>query len=462
MLQIQTFSSHVLNKTLDCLLSFSRSTLLFVNPPPQPAILPFDTTTTYYEAGELVTNKGKIWRCKSWPWTWRCSQDGYAPGVEYNGEPLYLEAWEEALVPTASPSHKPSSLPSAAPSYKPSSSPSAAPSTTPSESPSANPSSSPSEKPSLSPSASPSYKPSSSPSAAPSTTPSASPSDVPSASPSAAPSHKPSASPSAAPSNVPSGSPSTNPSSSPSEGVGGSGIGSVRSTNTTFSTATCNRDATTYTRSFTSADWPGSSTLSVTGLGWSDWGGDIFDGWGSFYLWDGVATNPTAIAPPAGVSSWATEMNAAAENGYYTFETTHNGNTFETTYAWRDSGTIMFQVICTSDRNLNFYVGGGGNMGSDSTTVTNLLSYSASISGVGPRTIQYIENFQSSNTIERFYIHGFPVNDVGTTWALNYHLTGSDNMFFWTGAWKGATLYFSKYQDPIAAISGDIAAGVIL
>ena len=422
MLQIQTFSSHVLNKTLDCLLSFSRSTLLFVNPPPQPAILPFDTTTTYYEAGELVTNKGKIWRCKSWPWTWRCSQDGYAPGVEYNGEPLYLEAWEEALVPTASPSHKPSSLPSAAPSYKPSSSPSAAPSTTPS----------------------------------------ASPSDVPSASPSAAPSHKPSASPSAAPSNAPSGSPSTNPSSSPSEGVGGSGIGSVRSTSTTFSTATCNRDATTYTRSFTSADWPGSSTLSVTGLGWSDWGGDIFDGWGSFYLWDGVATNPTAIAPPAGVSSWATEMNAAAENGYYTFETTHNGNTFETTYAWRDSGTIMFQVICTSDRNLNFYVGGGGNMGSDSTTVTNLLSYSASISGVGPRTIQYIENFQSSNTIERFYIHGFPVNDVGTTWALNYHLTGSDNMFFWTGAWKGATLYFSKYQDPIAATSGDIAAGVIL
>ena len=136
MLQIQTFSSHVLNKTLDCLLSFSRSTLLFVNPPPQPAILPFDTTTTYYEAGELVTNKGKIWRCKSWPWTWRCSQDGYAPGVEYNGEPLYLEAWEEALVPTASPSHKPSSLPSAAPSYKPSSSPSESPSSVPSASPS--------------------------------------------------------------------------------------------------------------------------------------------------------------------------------------------------------------------------------------------------------------------------------------------------------------------------------------
>ncbi len=127
--------------------------------PPQPAILPFDTTRTYYEAGELVTNQGKIWRCKSWPWTGRCSQDGYAPGVEYNGEPLYLEAWEEALVPTASPS------------YKPSSSPSAAPSNAPSGSPSTNPSSSPSEKPSLSPSAAPSYKPSSSPSESPSDVP---------------------------------------------------------------------------------------------------------------------------------------------------------------------------------------------------------------------------------------------------------------------------------------------------
>ena len=143
--QIQTFSSHVLNKTLDCLLSFSRSTLLFVNPPPQPAILPFDTTTTYYEAGELVTNKGKIWRCKSWPWTWRCSQDGYAPGVEYNGEPLYLEAWEEALGPTASPSYKPSSSPSAASS----------PTRSPTRSPSSKPTSSPTKEPTHSPSDSP-------------------------------------------------------------------------------------------------------------------------------------------------------------------------------------------------------------------------------------------------------------------------------------------------------------------
>jgi hypothetical protein len=154
-------------------------------------------------------------------------------------------------------------------------------------------------------------------------------------------------------------------------------------------------------------------------------------------------------------------MNAAAENVYYTFETTHNGNTFEITYAWRDSGTIMFQVLCTSDPNLDFYVGGGGNMGSDDATVTNLLSYSANISGVGARTIQYVENYESGDPVERFYIHGFPVNDVGTTWALNYHVTNVDNMFFWTGAWKGATLYFSKTNDPIAATSGDIAAGAI-
>lgn len=238
-------------------------------------------------------------------------------------------------------------------------------------------------------------------------------------------------------------------------------IGSVKSTGTAFSTATCSRDAFGgWSKSFTSTQWPGSTTVTVTGLRWSDWGGDIFDSWGAFYIWDGVASTPTAIEPSGGSGAWATEMNAAAENDYYKFTTDHNGNTFETTYAWRDSGTIMFQITCTSDPNLDFYVGAGGNMGSDSNTITTLNSYSASISGVGTRTIQYVENVQSGSTTERFYVHGYPMNDVGTTWALNYNLTPNDNLHIWTGAWKGATLYFSKQYNPIAATSGDIAAGV--
>ena len=127
-----------------------------------------------YKYGDVVSNQGKQWRCKAvWPDTFRCGQAGYTPGEAYNGVTLYQEVWEEALMPTASPSHKPSLSPSESPSNIPSSSPS--------EPPSNVPSASPSNKPSLSPSESPSGLPSNVPSASPSDKPTLSPSESPTA-----------------------------------------------------------------------------------------------------------------------------------------------------------------------------------------------------------------------------------------------------------------------------------------
>jgi len=166
-----------------------------------------------------VTNEGKVWRCRVWPYSWRCHQDGYEPGEDFNGLPLYLEAWEEVLPTNAPsiassnvPSAAPSNVPSVAPSDKPSSLPSESPSNVPSESLSNVPSESPSDKPSLPPSESPSNVPSESPSNVPST--SAAPSDKPSLTPSESPSNVPSESPSDSPSNVPSVAPSNVPSTS--------------------------------------------------------------------------------------------------------------------------------------------------------------------------------------------------------------------------------------------------------
>ena len=166
-----------------------------------------------------MTNEGKVWRCRVWPYSWRCHQDGYEPGEDFNGLPLYLEAWEEVLPTNAPsiassnvPSAAPSNVPSVAPSDKPSLTPSESPSNVPSESLSNVPSESPSDKPSLPPSESPSNVPSESPSNVPST--SAAPSDKPSLTPSESPSNVPSESPSDSPSNVPSVAPSNVPSTS--------------------------------------------------------------------------------------------------------------------------------------------------------------------------------------------------------------------------------------------------------
>ena len=144
-----------------------------------------------------MTNEGKVWQCREWPYSWRCHQDGYEPGQDFHGMPLYLEAWEEVL-PTNAPSIASSNVPSESPSNVPSESPSDKPSLPPSESPSNVPSLPPSESPSDVPSESPSNVPSTSAAPSTSTSPSAAPSNVPSES------HVPSVSSSESPSNVPS------------------------------------------------------------------------------------------------------------------------------------------------------------------------------------------------------------------------------------------------------------------
>lgn len=94
-----------------------------------------------------MTNEGKVWWCRVWPYSWRCHQDGYEPGQDYHGLPLYKEAWEEVL-PTNAPSIASSNVPSASPSNVPSESPSKVPSVAPSNVPSVAPSNVPSVAPS--------------------------------------------------------------------------------------------------------------------------------------------------------------------------------------------------------------------------------------------------------------------------------------------------------------------------
>ena len=189
---------------------------------PTALVQPYEPNA-HYEYGDVVTNKGKQWRCKAvWPETFRCSQAGYAPGEPYNGVALYEDIWEETIVPTASPSaHKPSHMPSLTPSMFPSTAPSNVSST--------------SHKPSLSLSESPSNVPSSSPSEPPSNVPSAAPSDEPSMS----PSESPSTSPSEPPSSALSESPSHMPSLSPSESKSPTNVPSAFPSETSTPTETC-------------------------------------------------------------------------------------------------------------------------------------------------------------------------------------------------------------------------------
>jgi len=183
----------------------------------------------------------------------------------------------------------------------------------------------------------------------------------------------------------------------------------------------------------------GSLTPSGTRYYWSDWSGDIFDGWGDFYIY-----NPSTTS--------ATYITFASVNGgdgtIYTETQTHHGKSFTIKHGWVTQGIFKLDVEC-SDDTFDFSIGMYGNMGSDGNTQNTDRQYSASWG-----TLSYNYNSQSG-TSEWFYSHCIPklktFNDgitlSGSNFTSNFRTSvyGNDYLAIWTDTltW-GATFYFVK------------------
>lgn len=148
---------------------------------------------------------------------------------------------------------------------------------------------------------------------------------------------------------------------------------------------------------FTDAAYlPGSTDLDSRRTYWADWGGDIFDGWGFFYIYNPSTGNF--------LSPLLTDVNNA--DGYIAEETfTLDGRTFTIRHGYPVTG--IYKMDVSVDDYDPFVFGTDGQMGSNSGTQNQDRTYAYSI-GSEDLTLYYNYNVQITNPLEAFYSYWVP------------------------------------------------------
>lgn len=179
----------------------------------------------------------------------------------------------------------------------------------------------------------------------------------------------------------------------------------------------------------------GSPTINADS--WSDWGDDIFDSWGYYYLYDPTQNNYLGLS-----FNIKNQANGVFSTQVFTF----NSRTFTITQGYPVQGIFKFEIRCDDDQ--PFVFGEGGNMGSDSATANLDQTYNYTLNGVN-LTLWYNENFQTSNPNERFYSYFVPfVIEENDTKTYTDGLVGSDNLYLYSvESTNGITVYHSKQFD---------------
>lgn len=193
--------------------------------------------------------------------------------------------------------------------------------------------------------------------------------------------------------------------------------------------------------------YPGPTAPPTTSLQrWSDWDGDIFDGWGFFYLYD-VSSSRYYIPLLHPVNQ---------SDGVITTQTyTAFGNrTFTIKHGYPAQGIFKFDISVNDDK--EFVFGAYGDMGSDSGTQNTNLSSSYSKDSQN-FTLYYNRNNQSGVVSEVFFTYVIPYetnkNTSTITYTKNNSGPGVNNgnlevySFYSKNVKKGLLVYFSKTND---------------
>lgn len=200
---------------------------------------------------------------------------------------------------------------------------------------------------------------------------------------------------------------------------------------------------------YSSLGTPNSTSFNLSSSYWVDWGGDIFDQWGFFYLYDPQSNNYLGLQ--------FTQRNLA--DGVISTESfTFNGRNFIIKHGYPVQGIYKFDISVNDD--LFFVFGEAGNMGSDNATSNTNLTQSYTLSGLN-LTLYYNFNTQTNNPIESFYSYFIPyLPDQNTTKTYSDYLVGSDNLYLYSNQVKrGLTIYHSKRYDMKNWIINDLKLG---
>lgn len=209
--------------------------------------------------------------------------------------------------------------------------------------------------------------------------------------------------------------------------------------------ASVTKDMSSITRpSNTRIIYPGTTAPPlVTSQYWQDWAGDIFDGWGYFYLY-----NP---ATDAYFSPILSPVNTA--DGVITTQTfTAFGRTFTIKHGYPVQGIFKFDISVADGDTFQF--GAYGDMGSDSNTVNTDLTQAYTLGG-DSYNLYYNKNAQGT-TAEVFYSYVVPYEETKNN-SITYtklssgpgiHSGPLEVLSLYTVAVKyGVTVYFAKAND---------------
>ena len=210
------------------------------------------------------------------------------------------------------------------------------------------------------------------------------------------------------------------------------------------------KDAFTANKTTLSTYLPG-STFTATRTAWSDWGDDIFDGWGFFYLYDPNEENYLALN-----MSNMNESDGVISQDEFTF----NGRTFTVNYGYPVQGIFKID-ISVDDHDSDFIFGMDGNLGSDNSTSNNVLSEDYTLGGQNFK-LHYNYNYQGSYPPERFYSYFVPyeASKNKTTRSYTKYLYSTDNLSIYSVPVKrGITVYVAKHNDVKDWIINDLQLG---
>jgi alpha-tubulin suppressor-like RCC1 family protein len=205
--------------------------------------------------------------------------------------------------------------------------------------------------------------------------------------------------------------------------------------------------------------WPalieGTNTLTDSYY-WNDWGGDIFDGFGFFYLYD-PATDSYESIPLTVIND---------DDGEITTESfTAFSKSFTVKHGWAVQGIYRFD-ISVSDGDFEFQFGAFGNMGSDSGTRNFELQETYVKSSLTYR-LHYFYN-EDDDASEKFYAYFVPretdKNQLES--PLIKHSWNNDNISLYSQTvQRGITVYFAKGTDvkqwvisDLAVVGGDLVS----
>lgn len=184
---------------------------------------------------------------------------------------------------------------------------------------------------------------------------------------------------------------------------------------------------------------------------WTDWGDDIFDGWGFFYLYDPAYNNYLALN-----MANMQEADGVISQDQFIF----NGKTYTVKYGYPVQG--IFKIDVKADNHTDdFVIGFDGNLGSNGSTINSILSQSYTLEGQSFK-LYYNYNIQSTVPAEKFYTYFVPREADQNKNVTSYTriLYDIDNLSLYSVPVKsGITVYVAKQTDVKNWVINDLQLG---